>query len=193
MFKIISENAIAAGIRRIEAICSSFALDYMNNQEQRLNELANILKTPKNDIVEKVANLLKDKKYLEDELSEAKKKLLLVDPNIIESKFGEITLIEKFAENIEVKDLRNFVDHMRQTKDNSIIVAASKFEGKTSLIIGVHANLLNDFDASSITRQANELAGGQGGGGRKELAQAGGFDYAKLAEISKFMRELLKL
>lgn len=192
LFKITSESAIASGVRRIEAICGSFALTYLNNQEQRLNEIALILKSPKNDVVDKVLVLLKDKKHLEEELNETKKKLLLSDPNIVEIKVGKITLIEKFVENIEVKDLRNFVDHMRHIREDSIIVAASKFEGKTSLIIAVHANLLANFDASLLARQANELAGGQGGGGRKELAQAGGFNYERISDISEFIRSSLQ-
>lgn len=189
LIKITSEAAIAAGIRRIEAVCGEFACDYMNFQERKLNEVANILKTPKIEIVEKVSSLIKDKKSLEDELTEAKKKLLLLDPNMKISKFGNITLIEKFAKDIEVKDLRNFVDHMRQENANSVIVAASTIDGKTSLIIGVHKDL--SMDAALLTREANEMAGGQGGGGRKDLAQAGGFDFARVEEISEYIRRVL--
>ena len=192
VFKIVSESAIAAGIRRIEAVCGKFALDFLNHQEKTLNDLAIILKSPKVDIVDKVANLLKDKRSLEEELKEAKKKMLLSDPDIIAKKIGEISLIEKFAEGIDAKDLRNFADHMRQENKKGIIVAGSLFEGKTSLIIAVGAELLDKFDASDLTRKANQEAGGQGGGGRKELAQAGGFDFTRVKEISEFIHKALK-
>ena len=191
LLKIISEGAIAAGIRRIEAVCGEFALTYMNSQEQKLNELSGILKTPKPEISEKVTTLLKDKKSLEDELTETKKKLLLLDPNMKTSKFGDITLIEKFTDGVDAKDLRNFVEHMRQENTNSIIIAGSQLNGKTSLIIGVHKDLTSKFDASELTRTANELAGGKGGGGRKELAQAGGFDFNRIEEVSKYLKEVL--
>ncbi len=160
----------------------------MNLQEQKLNELSGILKTPKAEIIEKVSSLIRDKKSLDDELTEAKKKLLLLDPNMKISKLAKVTLIEKFIEGVDVKDLRNFVEHMRQEKADSIIVAGSILNGKTSLIIGVHKNLVAEFDAAGLTRKANEVASGQGGGGRRELAQAGGFDFSKVGEISKYIR-----
>jgi alanyl-tRNA synthetase len=192
LLKITSESAIAAGIRRIEAVCSEFALEYISEQERCLNEIAATLKTPKADLIDKVNSLLKDKKQFEDELSVLKQKLLLLDPNLKTTQIGNITLIEKFVEGFEVKDLRSFVDHMRLNKLNSIIIAGSKFEGKTSLIIGVHTDLLPKVDAAKLIRSANELAGGQGGGGRAELAQAGGFAFEKLEEISKYVHEAMK-
>jgi alanyl-tRNA synthetase len=191
LFKMVSESAIAAGIRRIEAICGKFALDYMNNQEQCLNELAGMLKSPKANIVEKVTSLIKERKNLEDELTEAKKKLLLSDSDIISKKIGQITLIEKFAKDIDVKDLRNFVDHMRQSTPNSVIVAGSILDGKTSLIIGVNQALLEQIDAAELIRQANAVGDGQGGGGRKELAQAGGFDFNKIEAIKLYIETAL--
>jgi alanyl-tRNA synthetase len=191
IIKIISESAIAAGVRRIEAVCGEFACKYLNAQDQKLSDLASILKTPKAEVIDKISSLIKDKKNLEDELSDAKKKLLLLDPNIKTSKIGEVTLIEKFAEGIDAKDLRNFVDYMRNSNDNSLIVAGSSLNGKTSLIIGIHQNLIDKYDAAELTRKANEIAGGQGGGGRKELAQAGGFDFAKIDAVSLFIKSSL--
>ncbi len=192
LIKIVSESAIAAGVRRIEAVCGEFAINYMNAQEASLNEIASNLKAQKTDVIDKVTSLIKDKKQLEDELSEARKKLLLLDPNLKTTQIGKITLIEKFVEGFEVKDLRNFVDHLRLNKANSVIVAGSKFEGKTSLIIGVHSDLLASVDAAKLIRSANEIAGGQGGGGRSELAQAGGFDFTKVEDISRYMHEAIK-
>ena len=187
LFKILSESAIASGVRRIEAICGQYALDYVYNQEQQLAELGLMLKSPKAEIVDKIAALLKDKRAADAALTEAKKRLLLLDPDLKKSQFGKITLIEKFADDLEVVDLRNFVDHMRQNNKNSVIVAGSCFGGKTSLIIGVHADLLSILDAAKLVHNANSLAGGQGGGGRAELAQAGGFDFNKKAIISEYI------
>lgn len=189
ILKIVSESAIAAGIRRIEAICGEFACKYINEQEFKINELSGILKTPKSELVDKVTNLLKDRKTLEDQLSEAKKNLLLLDSNIKTTPMGEIILIEKFAEGIDVKDLRNFVEQMRLDKPNSVIVAGSSLNGKTSLIVGINQNLLDKLDAAALIRGANEIAGGQGGGGRKDLAQAGGFDFSRIDEISSYIRQ----
>ena len=191
LLKIISESAIAAGIRRIEAACGEFAISYMNEQEHNLNEIVSMLKVPKAVVIDKVSSLIKEKKSLEDELTEAKKKILLSDPNLKTTQIGKVALIEKFVEDVDVKDLRNFVEHMRQTKPNSVTVAGSKKDGKTSLIIAVHADLLQDFDASELTRKANEVAGGKGGGGRKELAQAGGFSFDKSDAISKYLHEVI--
>jgi alanyl-tRNA synthetase len=191
LIKIISESAIAAGVRRIEAVCGEFACNYMNAQEKQLIEISTILKSPKADVIEKVSSLVKDKKQLEDEISELKKKLLILDPNIKTTQIGKITLIEKFIEGFEVKDLRNFVDHLRKTKPNSVIIAGSKFEGKTSLLVAIHEGLLPALSAADLVRGSNEAAGGQGGGGKAELAQAGGFDFEKLGEISRYANEYL--
>lgn len=191
LIKIISESAIAAGVRRIEAVCGEFACNYMNAQEKQLIEISTILKSPKADVIEKVSILVKDKKQLEDEIGELKKKILILDPNIKTAQIGKITLIEKFIEGFEVKDLRNFVDHLRKTKSNSVIIAGSKFEGKTSLLVAVHENLLPLISAADLVRGCNEAAGGQGGGGKAELAQAGGFDFEKLGEINRYASEYL--
>jgi alanyl-tRNA synthetase len=192
LIKIISESAIAAGVRRIEAVCGAFACDYMSAQEKQLLEISSILKSPKADVIDKVSSLVKDKKQLEDEIAELKKKLLILDPNLKTSQIGKVTLIEKFAEGFEVKDLRNFVDHLRKTKPNSVIIAGSKVGGKTSLIIGVSPDLLSEVSAGNLIREANESAGGQGGGGKPELAQAGGFDFARVEKISKHMFSVLE-
>ncbi|MEK6734160.1 MAG: alanine--tRNA ligase, partial [Pseudomonadota bacterium] len=191
IFKIISESAIAAGIRRIEALTGKNALLYMNEQEQKLSELSVILKTPKAEISDKISNLIKENKSLEDELTHLKKKLLLSDPNIKTTEISGISLIENFAENIEVKDLRNFVEHLQQTKAKTVIVAGSKFADKTSLIIGVSKDLVEKIDASCLAREANELAGGQGGGGRVDLAQAGGYIFESRDEISKYLKQII--
>lgn len=189
LFKITSESAIAAGVRRIEAVCGQFALDYVTGIENQLNGIAGLLKSPKAEIVDKVVGLIKDKKQLEDELSDAKKKLLLADPNIKTTKIGEINLIENFAENVNAQDLRNFVDHMRLSKENSVIIAGSILNGKTSLIIALHANLLTKLDAAELVRKSNELAGGAGGGGRAELAQAGGFAFDRQEMIIDYIKK----
>ena len=187
LLKITSESAIAAGVRRIEAVCGQFALDYIVAEECQLNEISGLLKSPKAEITDKVLNLIKDKKQLEDELSNAKKQLLLLDPNIKTTKIGDINLIEKFVKDVNVQDLRNFVDHMRVREENSVIVAGSILNEKTSLIIALHSSLLAKLNASELAREANELAGGTGGGGRAELAQAGGFAFDCQDMISDYI------
>lgn len=193
LIKIVSENAIAAGIRRIEAICGSFALDYLNGQENLLNHLAQELKSPKSNLLDKVSSLLRERKELEDSLTNLRKEMLINSSDISIVNYGDIELVEKFAENIEVKDLRNFAEHMRSKHKNAIIVAGSSLEGKSSLIIAVGDDLVDRFDAASLIRQANACADGQGGGGRRELAQAGGFNYQKRKEISNLLNNLLCL
>lgn len=193
VIKIISESAIAAGVRRIEAICGSFALDYLNSQEKLLSIIAQELKSPKSMILDKISSLQKENKELQDNFIDLKKEMLINSPDIKTTNYGDIKLIEKFIEDIEVKDLRNFAESMRVNNKNAIIVAGSLCGGKTSLIIAVGDMLINRFDAASIIRQANSSADGQGGGGRKELAQAGGFNYQKRNEISKLLTDLLNL
>ncbi|MGB4191911.1 MAG: alanine--tRNA ligase [Rickettsiales bacterium] len=190
IFKITSEGAIASGIRRIEAVCGQHALNYIYEQEKKLNQISYLLKTPKAELIEKISTLLKDNKSTEDELVEAKKKLLVLDPNFKNSQYDKITLIEKFVDNIDVKDLRNFVEHLCKANKHTIVVAGSKYNNKTSLIVGI-SNDLPEYDASTIVKMANELAGGQGGGGKRDIAQAGGFDFQKVEAISTYLESLL--
>lgn len=191
LIKILSESAISAGIRRIEAVCGQFAIDYFNTQENKLLELASALKSPKADLLEKVNNLLKTNKLLQEEITQARLKLLLNDPGIKKHQVNRITIIERFMENIEIQDLRNFVEHLRVNNPNAIIVAGSKTNDKSSLIIGVHNSISNIFDAAKLVKTSNELAGGQGGGGKSELAQAGGFDFEKQKEIISFISSVI--
>ncbi len=190
LIKIISESAIASGVRRIEAVCGQFAIDYYNDIESKLNNLAVILKCPKTDLSEKLNSLVKDKKILEDELTKLKLKSLINESNSI--KIGNLNFIESFQADIEVKDLRNFVDYLRQSKSSAVIIAGSNYGGKTSLILGLTSDLVEKFDAAKIIMDANQIGGGQGGGGRKELAQAGGFDYNKKEEILVYVKSILE-
>lgn len=193
LFKITSESAIAAGIRRIEAVCGEFALDYMNKQEDILTDLSNLLKSPNNTLVDKITNLLKEKRKTDEDLQILKQKLLLADTSSLTStKIGKIQLIEKFTADIDAKDLRSFVEYLKQENKDAVILVGSLFEGKSSLIIAIGDNIADQFDAGELIRLANQAAGGQGGGGRRDIAQAGGFDFTRVKEISLFIHNKIQ-
>lgn len=191
MIKIISESAISAGVRRIEALCGRFAIEYLNSQEDRLLELADILKTPKANLVEKVDNLLKSNKLLQDEISRARLKLMINDTEIKTHLIAGIKIIEKFVEDMDIQDVRSFVEHLKANNPNAIIVVGTKNNEKTSLLIGVGKTISEQFDAAKLVKSANEIALGQGGGGKPDLAQAGGFDFTKQKEIINYISSIV--
>jgi alanyl-tRNA synthetase len=195
-FKITNEAAIAAGIRRIEAITGKAALDYVQKIESDIYKYADILKTSPAEIENRVAGLLEERKKLEKQLLELKKKALLSDNSDADDskQIGDIAFFGKILDDVSPKDLRAMVDSIRQSSKMSAIVCISRFEGKASIVTGVTKDATDKCDAAAFVKIAVASAGGQGGGGRKDIAQAGGFDYNRSKEaILSIQKELEKI
>ena len=179
-FKLVAEGAVAAGVRRIEALTGQAALDYMGRQEQTLKDAAAVLKVAPADLPERLGSLLEERRRLERDLADARRALAAGG-----SAAGTARMIHGIAFNaqrldgVPAKDLRGLVDAAKQKLGSGVVVMIAVNEGKAALTVGVTADLTDALSAVDLVRVGAEAVGGKGGGGRADMAQAGGPDGAR--------------
>ncbi|KAB7739084.1 alanine--tRNA ligase [Parvibaculum sedimenti] len=184
IFKIIGESAVASGVRRIEALTGEGARHYLVDQERIAKEAAGALKIATEDLPARVASLVEERKRLERELNEAKKKLAMSGTGGAEASsvqaIGGVNVIARVLQGVNPKDLRGLVDEAKQQVGSGIValVAVSE-DGKGAIATGVTADLTTRFNAVELVKAGAEAMGGKGGGGRPDMAQAGGPDGDK--------------
>ena len=182
-FNITSESAVAAGIRRIECVTGKYAERFVQDIESKLNRIGNLLKASPNDIENRIEKLIEEKKKLEDELLQVKKNFVAnkaADNKEKIEKVNGISFVGKILNNITAKELKIFVDEIKQTLTSGIIVLAAANEGKASIVVGITNDLTKKYSAVELVKIGADAVGGQGGGGRPDLAQAGGPDGDKI-------------
>jgi alanyl-tRNA synthetase len=187
VFKIVSEGAIAAGVRRIEAVCGSYALSFIRENEKLLATIVNNLKTNKQDVVQKLDSLIHNKKELEKDLEKKQLETLSLtveEINRIAKNVNGIRLIYKQIDNVNSKLLRIAIQDMIKNHNNLVIVYASKLDTKLSVLVGVSKNITSKYNAGDIVKKLTGFIGGSGGG-QADLAQAGGGDIEKLTVLEK--------
>jgi len=197
LITILGENAVASGVRRIEALCGDAARRYHQDQEVKVKQIAASLKVPPHDVVSRVAAILDDKKRLERELAEAKKKLALgggvssSSQNQVKTING-ISYMGRVVEGISPRDLKSLVDEAKRSVGSGIVaIGGISEDGKAAIVVGVSDDLVSKFSAVDLVRAASEIVGGKGGGGRPDMAQAGGPDGAKLADAIAHITTLI--
>jgi alanyl-tRNA synthetase len=196
LFKILSEGAVAAGIRRIEATTRDGAFAYLAGQDKALRELALDLKIKPEDIAAKVSALAEEKKKLEKQLADAKKQLALGGgasggADFSPQSAGAIPFVGKTFPDMDPKALRDLTASLQQKYPDAVIALASACEGKASILIAVGKALAGQVDAPALVRQAAEIVGGKGGGGKPDFAQAGGPDAGKIDEAIARIKAVL--
>ena len=182
-FKIISESGVAAGIRRIEALTGPAAEAYTQTLEGILHEVAGRLKTKPEHLAGRVESVLEERKKLEREVQTLKDKLNRgtgTKGQEIKEVNG-IKFLAKTLENAMPRDLKPAVDQFKKDLGSGVVVLGASIEGKGSLVVGVTADLTARLNAVDLVRIGSEALGGAGGGGRPDLAQAGGPEGSKLA------------
>ena len=176
LFKIVSESGIAAGIRRIEAVTGEGAMDYINHQAEVLNQIAALVKTDANNALEKVSGLVDRAKGLEKEVAQLTDKLAsAAGANLLDS-VVDINGIKVLVANVagtESKALRGMVDDLKVKLGSGIIVLGVADDSKVSLIVGVTKDLISNVKAGELVNFMAQQVGGKGGG-RPDMAQAGG-------------------
>jgi alanyl-tRNA synthetase len=187
LVKIVQEGAVAAGVRRIEALTGHAARNYLAGQDEVLREAAGILRVQPAEVPTRVANLLEERKKLERELAEAKKRIALgagangqgsADDGV--RQVGSVTMFARTVHGIQPKDLRGLVDDgKRQIKSGVVAIVGVTEEGKAGIVVGVTDDLTAKYNAVDLVRAGAAALGGQGGGGRPDMAQAGGPDGAR--------------
>jgi alanyl-tRNA synthetase len=196
IFKIVDQGAVAAGVRRIEALTGQAAIDYMRQREDWLDAAAVELRTTPADVPARVHALVEDRKKLEREIAELRKKLASggggsAGPEPV--KIGDLLFLALEAPGMAPGDLKSLVDEQKKKLASGIVaVASASTEGKLGLVVGVTADLTARFSAVDLVRIGSEAAGGKGGGGRPDMAQAGGPDGAKAGEALAAIRKAIE-
>ena len=179
-FKIASEAAVAAGVRRIEALTGAPAADFVRAEERALHEVAAELKTSPSEVAARVRALVEDRKRLERELTDARRKLATGGgaTGPAAKDVSGVRYVGQRVDGASAKDLKAMVDDLKQSGEGIYAVVAVN-DGKASLVVGVTESLLSSYNAVELVKSGAEALGGKGGGGRPDLAQAGGPDGSK--------------
>ncbi len=194
LFRITSEGGIASGVRRIEAVTGATAYSTIRAEQESLSALRGLLKAPPNEEISKLKKLLAKNRQLEKETTLLKEKMV----NSQESsgidevqKVGEISLLIKKLEGMDAKTLRAFIDNAKNQLKSGVVVVGSVADGKVSMAAGVTKDLTDKYHAGNIIKSIAVIVGGNGGG-RPDMAQAGGSQIEKLDEALKKAEELIR-
>ena len=183
LVRVIGESAVAAGVRRLEALTGEAARHYLAGQDARVKTLATTLRVQPSEVVERVDALMDERKKLEREISELKKKLALGggSKEADETRnVNGVNFLGKTVTGVEPRDLKGLVDEAKTSLGSGVVTLVGvSDEGKASVVVGVTDDLTDRFSAVDLVRVASAALGGKGGGGRPDMAQAGGPDASK--------------
>jgi len=190
LIRIVGECASAAGVRRLEALTGEGARAYLDEQDQRVKDAAGVLRTRPEELVARVKSLVEERKTLEKQLADAKRQLALGgnahgpagDDDAVRS-VGKVKLLARTVQGLNPKDLRGLIDDGKKQVGSGIVAVVGVTEdGKAGLAVGVTDDLLATWSAVDLVKTGAEALGGKGGGGRPDMAQAGGPDGSKAGE-----------
>ncbi len=181
VFKIVGEMAIASGVRRIEALTGAAAEAYLAEEEGVLREAAATLRTTPSELPVRIANLVEERRRLERELSEARRALANAGPAAKsgEKQIGDIAFAGRVVDGVPGRELKSLADDLKRRIGSGVIAIVSRADGKAAIVVGVTPDLTGRFDAVELVRVGAAALGGKGGGGRSDMAQAGGPDAAR--------------
>jgi alanyl-tRNA synthetase len=199
LISVTSESAVSSGVRRIEALTGPHARKHANDTIALAKSAAMELRTSVDDMPARIAVLMEERKKLERDLSDARKKLAMGGGMVDRSaagagvrEIGNVKLLARAIEGVETKDLKSLVDDGKKQIGSGVVAIVGVTEdGKAGIVVGVTPDLTSRFNAVELVRKGSEALGGKGGGGRPDMAQAGGPDGAKasaaLSAIEKAM------
>ncbi|KMO41120.1 alanyl-tRNA synthetase [Methylobacterium variabile] len=181
---VLGESAVGAGVRRIEAMTGDAARRHLAGESRQLAALAGLLKVPVAEAPERLASLLDERRRMERELSDARRKLAMgggaaggTDDGVRE--VAGTKLMARVVQGVEMRDLKSLADEGKKRLGSGIVaIVGVAPDGKAGLVVGVTEDLTDRFDAVALVRAGSERLGGKGGGGRRDMAQAGGPDGA---------------
>ena len=197
LFKIISESAVSAGVRRIEALTGEAARRWLTDRDARLREAAATLKSSPDEVPARVASLVEERKRLERELADARKQLAMGGGAIrsegpAPEEVNGHKFIGQVVEGFDPKGLRAAVDDMKKRLGSGIGALVAVNEGRASVAVGVTDDLTGQVNAVDLVKAAVAALGGQGGGGRPDMAQGGGPDGSKAEGALKAVKDALE-
>jgi alanyl-tRNA synthetase len=194
LFKIVSEGAVASGIRRLEAMTGEAARLWLTDREDKLKDVAAQLRANPDEVPARVAALADSVRKLEKELAETKKALALgggaggsAEPEDV----GGIKFLGQTFDGLDPKELRGLANDAKQQLGSGIAAFVTVNDGRASVLVTVTDDLTARFSAVDLVRTGVETLGGQGGGGKPEMAQGGGPDGSKAGEAIAAIKALL--
>ena len=184
LFTILAESAVAAGVRRIEALTSEGARRYLESEADAARAAASVFKTGTQELAQRITALMDERRRLERELSEAKKALALAGPpkagGESTREIAGLKAVLRIVEDVAPKDLKALADDAKAKIGSGVVAFVTAADGKASLVAGVTPDLIARVSAVDLVRAGVEALGGKGGGGRPDMAQGGGPDTAKM-------------
>jgi alanyl-tRNA synthetase len=183
LIRILSDSAVGAGVRRIEALTGEAARDYLSTQDERVKSLAAILKVQPDDVLARVEGLVDERRKLERELADVRKRLALgggAGGGDGLRDINGVKFLGRVVTGVEPKDLKSLADEGKKTAGSGVVTFIGvSDDGKASAVVAVTDDLTPRFSAVDLVRIASQALGGKGGGGRPDMAQAGGPDGAQ--------------
>jgi len=194
VFRILSETAVSSGVRRIEAVAGITAQNYIINDSKILLDTANLLKVPIADIPRRTEVLLEDRKKLEKEIVDLRRELASGNNDQSEiKKISNINFIGKHLNDLPAKDLKGLADEFRSQIGSGVVALTSLHENKVSIVVSVTDDLTDEISAVDLVKLGANVVDGKGGGGRVDMAQAGGPNSDKVGEVIESIENELML
>ena len=193
LFKIVGESAVAAGVRRVEAVTGQAAESHVADLSRSLAATADLLKSSPDQVLDRVNKLIEERRELEKQLADARR-ALATGGGGSSTDIKEISGIKfagKSLENVPAKDLKGLADDLKKQVGSGVVALISVNEGKASLVVGVTDDLTDSLDAVKLVKAGSEAVGGGGGGGRPDMAQAGGPDGSKAADALAAIEDMI--
>jgi alanyl-tRNA synthetase len=191
LFRITSEGAVSAGIRRIEALAGESAIAAIEEESRLLAEAAAALRAPVSELPARILALQEDKKKLERQVSELRKKLAMGTAGHAVEEIGGVKFSGRNVGDVTAKDLKSVALAVLQELGGGVVALVAINEGKASIVVSVSPELTPKFDAVALVRAAANAVGGSGGGGNRGMAQAGGPEGEKWEAAISVVREIL--
>jgi alanyl-tRNA synthetase len=191
LFKIVSEGAVSAGVRRVEALCGEAALKHIETTERTLAEAAAVLKAHPSDLPARIAALLEEKRKLERELSDARRQLATGGAVGGVEEVNGLRLAARDLGETPARELKSLAEAILKTGTADVVALVSRAEGKASIVVALADAAKGKADAVALVRAASAAVGGKGGGGRPDMAQAGGPHADRVGEALDAIRAAL--
>jgi alanyl-tRNA synthetase len=195
-FQVTGESAVAAGVRRIEAVTGAAAVEHAKQQSSKLRAAAAALKAAPDDLPERIASLVDERRRLDREVSDLRRQVAMGGgeqaSEAPEAKdIGGIALSARTLDGVPAKELKPLVDSLKTKLGSGVVAVVSVIEGKASLVVGVTDDMTDRVNAVDLVRAGSAAVGGKGGGGRPDMAQAGGPDGAAAAQAIAAIEEAI--
>jgi alanyl-tRNA synthetase len=191
LFKIIAEGAVSAGVRRVEAVTGEAALRVIEERDRQLNEAAATLKVRPSELAERIATLVAERRKLERDVAELRKKLATGGAAAEVETIAGLRVALRDVGEMPARDLKGLAEAILKGGTADVVALVSTEAGKASIVAGLGEAAKGKADAVALVRAASAAVGGKGGGGKPDMAQAGGPDGDKAAEALAAVREVL--